>query len=84
VWSQATGVVTGPIPPPLTGAMTIEHSTARHDSHAAPSGADALAVRERYLHHRRRVDDRGWITIWVTVFAVMGWLFLAGMTGLGH
>jgi len=49
-----------------------------------PSGADALAVRRRYLRQRRRLSDRGWITLWVTVGAVIGWLFIAGIAGLGH
>ena len=51
---------------------------------SAPSGLDSLAVRERYLRRRRRLDDRGWITVWVTVFAIMGWLFVAAFFGLGH
>jgi hypothetical protein len=51
-------------------------------SGGAPSGADTLAVREQYLRRRRRLGDSGWITMWVTVFAVMGWLLLAGVTGL--
>jgi hypothetical protein len=48
----------------------------------APSGLEPLAVRERYLHERRRVDGRGWVGIWVTVFAVMSWLLIIGLTGL--
>jgi len=49
-----------------------------------PSGSDSLAVRQRYLRHRRRLSDRGWITVWVTLGALVGWLFIAGFAGLGH
>ena len=50
----------------------------------APTGSDGLALRRRYLRQRRRLDARGWTTMWVTVAAVMGWLFIAGFAGLGH
>ena len=49
-----------------------------------PNGSDSLAVRQRYLRQRRRLSDRGWITLWVTVGALVGWLFIAGFAGLGH
>ncbi|MFN2582868.1 MAG: hypothetical protein ABR498_09035 [Candidatus Dormibacteria bacterium] len=49
-----------------------------------PTGSDELAVRRRYLRQRRRLDARGWTTLWVTVAALMGWLFIAGFAGLGH
>jgi hypothetical protein len=49
-----------------------------------PNGADALAIRRRYLRQRRRVGDRGWIMLWVTIGAVIGWLFIVGFAGLGH
>jgi len=25
-----------------------------------------------------------WITVWVTAFAVVGWLFIAGFAGFNH
>lgn len=59
-------------------------ATRRDHPRGVPSGLDTLAVRERYLRRRRRLDDGGWITVWVTVFALMAWLVVAGMTGLGH
>ena len=49
-----------------------------------PDGASDLAVRRRYLRQRRRLDTRAWATFWVSLAAVMGWLFIAGFTGLGH
>ena len=51
---------------------------------ALPTGSDGLAVRRRYLRQRRHLDARGWTTLWVVVAAVMGWLFIAAFTGLGH
>jgi len=56
----------------------------RMASPSQPNGADALAVRRRYLRQRRRMGDRGWIMLWVTVGAVIGWLFIVGFAGLGH
>ena len=50
---------------------------------SAPSGSDTLAVRRRYLR-RRRTGDRGWITLWVTLAALIGWLLIAGFSLLGH
>jgi hypothetical protein len=55
--------------------------TERRES--APTGEDTLAVRERYLR-RRRAGNRGWITVWVTIGALLGWLFIAGFSLLGH
>jgi hypothetical protein len=50
-----------------------------------PSGADALIVRQRYFRQRRRqLSDRGWIPLWVTLGAIIGWLFIATVAGLGH
>jgi hypothetical protein len=49
-----------------------------------PNGADALAVRRRYLRQRRRFSDRGWIALWVIAGALIGWLFIVGFAGLGH
>ena len=50
-----------------------------------PSGADALVVRQRYLRQqRRRLADRGWNPLWVTLGALIGWLFIATFAGLGH
>ena len=50
----------------------------------SPNGSDELSLRVRYLHQRRRLDARGLTTLWITVVAVMGWLFIAGFAGLGH
>lgn len=50
-----------------------------------PSGADALVVRQRYFRQRRRrLSDRGWIPLWVMLGAIIGWLFIATVAGLGH
>lgn len=49
-----------------------------------PNGSDSLAVRQRYFRQRRRLADRGWITLWVTVGALVGWLFIVGFAGLSH
>ena len=51
-----------------------------------PNGEDSLVVREAYLHDRRarRLTDRGITALWVLLGAVVGWLFIAGFTGLGH
>jgi hypothetical protein len=64
--------------------MTSSVQARRTPSPGQPNGADALAVRRRYLRHRRRITDRGWIALWVTVSAVVGWLFIVGFAGLGH
>jgi hypothetical protein len=52
-----------------------------------PSGEDSLTVREAYFRERRaarNLADR-WVTaLWVVAGAVVGWLFIAGFTGLGH
>jgi hypothetical protein len=53
-----------------------------------PNGLDDLAVRERWLRQRRAQDfaarRSGLIALWVTVAAVVVWLFIAGFAGLGH
>ena len=49
-----------------------------------PSGADALAVRRRYLRQRRRITGRALTTLWVTVAAIVAWLFIVGFTGISH
>ena len=68
---------------PLTHPM-VEEVRLRRRPGAQPTGWDALAVRRRYLRQRRRLDARGWTTLWVAVAALMGWLFIAGFAGLGH
>jgi hypothetical protein len=49
---------------------------------------DDLAVRERWLRQRRAHDfasrRSGLIALWVTMAAVVAWLFIAGFAGLGH
>lgn len=62
--------------------MATEYRSRR--SPAAPTGFDELALRRRYLRQRRRLATRAWATFWVTAAAVLGWLFIAGFTGLGH
>jgi hypothetical protein len=63
--------------------MQPSRSTRR--SAKPPSGADALIVRQRYFRQRRRrLSDRGWIPLWVTLGAIIGWLFIATVAGLGH
>lgn len=50
-----------------------------------PDGSADLAVRRRYLRRSRRFEtSRAWITVWVTAFAVVGWLFIAGFAGFNH
>jgi len=50
-----------------------------------PDGSADLAVRQRYLRRSRRFEtSRMWITVWVTAFAVVGWLFIAGFAGFNH
>jgi len=63
--------------------MAVETRIRRPGS-GTPTGSDALAVRRRYLRQRRMVGATAWTTLWVTVAAVMGWLFIAGFAGLGH
>lgn len=63
--------------------MTIEAHVKRL-APGRPTGSDALAVRRRYLRHRRRLGGRPWLVFWVTVGTVVGWLFVAGVAGLGH
>jgi hypothetical protein len=65
--------------------MTIG-ALARRDPMIHPSGEDSLVVREAYLHDRRTrgLTDRGITALWVLLGAVVGWLFIAGFTGLGH
>ena len=64
--------------------------TPRPDTAAAdaPSGLDALAARQRWLKRRRPHDfaerRSGLIAIWVAVAALVSWLFIAGVAGLGH
>lgn len=62
--------------------MTAERRSRRPLGH--PNGSAELAVRQRYLRQRRRLDTRAWATFWVSLAAVMGWLFIAGFAGLGH
>lgn len=60
--------------------MATEYRSRR--SIAVPNGLDELDVRRRYLRQRRRLATRAWASFWVTVAAIMGWLFIAGFTGL--
>jgi len=50
-----------------------------------PDGSADLAVRRRYLRHRRLLaGGRVWIVLWIAFFAVIGWLFIAGFAGFNH
>jgi len=60
------------------------HARVRRFGLGRPTGSDALAVRRRYLLHRRRLTGRAWVAAWVTVATVLGWLFVAGMAGFAH
>ena len=51
----------------------------------SPDGSADLEVRVRYLRRSRRLAlGRVWLTTWIVVFAVVGWLFIAGFAGLNH
>jgi hypothetical protein len=41
-------------------------------------------VRRRYLRRQRLAMGRVWIVVWVTFFAIVGWLFIAGFAGFNH
>jgi hypothetical protein len=49
-----------------------------------PDGSADLAVRRRYLRRQRLATGRVWIVVWVTFFAIVGWLFIAGFAGFNH
>jgi hypothetical protein len=51
-----------------------------------PSGLDSLQVRRAYFRKRHSRHFGGWgLTTSVVSFGVLiGWLFIAGFTGLGH
>jgi hypothetical protein len=62
-----------------------ELSPLRRLPRGGPDGSADLAVRRRYLRRSRRLaTGRAWIVVWVTAFAVVGWLFIAGFAGLNH
>jgi len=71
-----------PAKPQRTG--TGSGSGSLHSHWGRPNGTDALAVRRRYLRQRRRITGRVWTTLWVSVAAVVAWLFIVGFTGIGH
>lgn len=54
----------------------------------APSGADDLEVRERWLKRRRAHDlaerRSGLIAVWVALAALLAWLFIVGFAGFAH
>ena len=51
----------------------------------SPDGSADLEVRVRYLRRSRRLAlGRVWLTTWIAVFAVVGWLFIAGFAGFNH
>ena len=60
-----------------------EMSTIRKSSvdPGMPTGVDPLQVRERYLRRRsqrRHVGDRGLMALWVSIGALVSWLFVVG------
>ena len=67
---------------PVSRSVTTDRNPIR--PLGRPSGTSDLAVRRRYLRQRRRLDTRAWATFWVSLAAIMGWLFIAGFAGLGH
>lgn len=84
ILARATGGVTRPRPIPLDTQMS-EISPTRRLPRGGPDGSADLAVRLRYLRRNRRfATGRAWITIWVTAFALVGWLFIAGFAGFNH
>jgi hypothetical protein len=84
ILARTTGGVTRPAPPPLDTYMA-EISPLRRLPRGGPDGSADLAVRQRYLRRSRRFEtSRAWITVWVTAFAVVGWLFIAGFAGFNH
>ena len=84
ILARAAGGVTGPLPTPLDTQMA-EIAPTRRLPRGGPDGSADLAVRLRYLRRSRRfATGRAWITIWVTAFALVGWLFIAGFAGFNH
>jgi len=51
-----------------------------------PSGQDSLRVREAYFQERRstHIGDLRLTPVWVILGAIVGWMFVAGLTGLVH
>ena len=80
--AAAEAAASNPAPPtavaPFVTGPLLERRTI-----VVPTGTDTLAVRERYFR-RRRGAHRGWIPLWVTLGALLGWLFIAGFSLLGH
>jgi hypothetical protein len=84
ILARTTGGVTRALPTPLDQQMA-EISPLRRLPRGGPDGSADLAVRRRYLRRSRRfATGRAWITIWVTAFALVGWLFIAGFAGFNH
>ena len=83
ILARATGGVTRPRPPRWTRRWR-KYPQLRLPR-GGPDGTADLAVRLRYLRRSRRFAiGRAWITIWVTAFALVGWLFIAGFAGFNH
>jgi hypothetical protein len=63
----------------------LEMALTRKSAMALPSGKDTLHVRQAYFRERRRhLGNHRTITGWVMLsVAIVGWLFMAGFTGLG-
>ena len=84
ILARTTGGVTRQTTPPLDTYMA-DLSPLRRLPRGGPDGSADLAVRLRYLRRSRRFESsRVWITVWVTAFAVVGWLFIAGFAGFNH
>jgi hypothetical protein len=69
---------------PSLEQQMAEISPLRRLSRNQPDGSADLAVRRRYLRQRRLADGRILIAIWISFFAVVGWLFIAGFAGFNH
>ncbi len=83
ILARAAGGVTRPRSTPLDTQMAEIAPTRL--PRGGPDGSADLAVRLRYLRRSRRfATGRAWITIWVTAFALVGWLFIAGFAGFNH
>lgn len=67
--------------PFLTSAPDIVPSRS-----SIPTGSASLAARQAYLRRRsrRRIPGRGITAIWLTVGALLSWLFVVGFSSLTH
>jgi hypothetical protein len=84
ILARTRGGVTRLMATPLDTQMA-DISPLQRLPRSGPDGSADLAVRVRYLRRSRRfATGRMWIGVWVTAFAVVGWLFIAGFAGFNH